>query len=201
MFTRTKNSHDVWTILPKRSPICGRNTLVTVSPSTLNGLQLDRLLFKYRTLVRWRRAHLLGEPLPAKSEFRALSEEFPGALRELDTLPMTTLERRCEELELVVGDGAVALAWMIASEQYHRWMRAALWLKLRTRDGLADELAVACSGRFSLAVSVQFVRQIADPPQGRLRRVVFEQVCNTTGMTLEELQQELLPTLRSKLGP
>ena len=80
-------------------------------------------------------------------------------------------------------------------------MRAALWLKLRTRHGLADELAVACSDRFSLAVSMKFVRQIADPPEGRLRRVVFEQVCNTTGMTLAELQRELLPTLRRELGP
>src|SRR5688572_21818647 len=55
---------------------------------TPGAADLARLAAKYETLATLRRERAAGAPLPGAAHFRALAREFPGALQELDTLPL-----------------------------------------------------------------------------------------------------------------
>lgn len=161
-----------------------------------DSLGCDRLLVKYKVLLKWRLDRERGLPLPHKDEFRALAEEFPGALRELDTMPMSVIEERANSLAKVCFDGADVEPWMQASIAYHQWMRVALWLKPRTtREHTA--LAQECSVRFGLSVDSDFVSKIAAPMNGRLRPTVLEKVCQETALSLDHVRVILLPSLRT----
>jgi len=74
---------------------------------------LVRLAAKYRTLARLRRERAAGADLPPPATFKVLAREFPGALQELDTLPLDLIDERAIELEAaaraleMADDGAV----------------------------------------------------------------------------------------------
>lgn len=72
---------------------------------------LAALLRKYRLLAHWRRAKDLAvapsgdaTDVASPAAMRALAEEFPGALRELDLLGLPELERRAACLEAAATD-------------------------------------------------------------------------------------------------
>src|SRR5262249_1042101 len=58
---------------------------------------LGRLAHKYARLLELRRDRAAGKPIPERAVFRVLADEFPGALYELDTLPLDALEARAAE--------------------------------------------------------------------------------------------------------
>jgi|GEM_PF-760894 len=81
-----------------------KDTEASVTPAALAAL-----LRKYRLLARWRRAKDSSVTKGADTAegaspaaMRALAEEFPGALRELDLLGLPELERRVACLEAAV---------------------------------------------------------------------------------------------------
>ncbi|MBS2018440.1 MAG: hypothetical protein JST00_36585, partial [Deltaproteobacteria bacterium] len=89
------------------------------------------------------------EPDPRVAMTR-LAREFPGALRELDELPLGSIEQRIAELDGAIGDATRIARWMRAMDAFHRHARGALavkrWLAGRsitgtTRDELARDLA------------------------------------------------------------
>lgn len=100
--------------------------------------------------LRAKKAH--GGSREARAELRAFATAWPGALRELDTLPDDELARRLEACAR--GDDAPWIAWMA---RYHELMRAALALR---RGEPAD-------------VDDDFVRAVARPAHGRLNVAVF----------------------------
>lgn len=122
---------------------------------------LIALARKYRMLSELRREH----ERRWSTELR-LAREFPGALGELERLPLAELDRRLEELELAARSGAVA-TWMLWVHAYHQSMRAALHVRRRAagrgRLGatLAREIAreaereagIHCDAEFVLSVS------------------------------------------------
>ena len=89
--------------------------------------RLSRLLHKYDTLAELRAARARGEPIPAKAVFKTLAEELPGALHELDRLPLPEIEARRDALRAALAGGPV-LPWMTAMASYHALYRAALFL-------------------------------------------------------------------------
>jgi hypothetical protein len=102
------------------------------------------LLRKYRTLAVWRRARdqdASDGPGATRGGLKALAEEFPGALRELDLLGLRELQRRVEQLEDPGGarGGEPWMAWILS---YHAIMRAAL----ATKRSLAGTRAPARRG-------------------------------------------------------
>jgi hypothetical protein len=154
---------------------------------------LPALARKYRLLSDLRRGALAsGEVL------RPLAREFPGALRELDSLPLGLLERR---LEAVVEAEAGAtpetwIQWMLA---YHARMRLALAAKRRLRGagpgnvGLMAQVANEVSLEHATVCEADFVARAARPPCGRLNRLVFELLEQELGHPRAELEQTLFP--------
>lgn len=91
---------------------------------------------KLAWMLRIRRDAASGT-IVTKAEAQALAAAFPGALRELDDTPLSTLEQRFAELE----DGVPLPPWAPASWLYHATMRELLEatrLGDRPRGALVD---------------------------------------------------------------
>ncbi|MEJ7734471.1 MAG: hypothetical protein WKG00_35400 [Polyangiaceae bacterium] len=164
---------------------------------------LTRLAFKYETLGALRRERSAGAPLPGAATFKALAREFPGALQELDTLPLELIDARATELHAAAraaelraaarpagaaapagggeaDDPAEALApWMRWLFAWHALMRGALLVKaaLRGARDVDDERAADLAARAAATAGVPFpvalVHGVARPPDGRIARLVL----------------------------
>lgn len=167
---------------------------------------LVRLSHKYETLAELRRARARGEPVPEKAVFRALAGEFPGALYELDRLPMEALETRCAALAGVLA-GAPEAAWMRPMAAYHALYRAALYVKARTGKGAspgaeeAAALAAAAGRHAGIDVGSAFVRAVACPRGGRIGPVVMAEVAARHGGEPRALAEALFPTRKNFAPP
>jgi hypothetical protein len=155
---------------------------------------------KYKTLLALR-AESSEAPT---AELRALAEEFPGALRELDTLPKSQLEERLEQCSRAAADGSLApwMAWMYA---YHTTMRAALSVKSRLagkREPDAAEIVELTTWLATLtghSYDAEFIRSVAAPPEGRLNRVVLRLVAKQFQLSPETLVTTLFPGRRVRI--
>lgn len=132
---------------------------------------------KYRALLAIRAA---GGA--ARDVLRALAEEFPGALRELDTLPLAELEGRAAALEASGSE-----PWMRWLAAVHAWSRAALWLKAHPGD------LAGASARAGRAVDSAFAAAVARPPRRRLVRAVLERVAADFGADPDAIEARLFP--------
>jgi hypothetical protein len=61
-----------------------------------------------------------------RERMATLAARFPGALREIDTLPLDEIERRIEALTQAERDPSSAPKWMLAQHRFHTLTRDAL---------------------------------------------------------------------------
>ena len=145
--------------------------------------EIRELVTKYEYMVALRRAHNEAKADPAfvepdpRPHMRSLAARWPGALRELDQLPLATLAQRLAELLRVVESNASVAPWMHAVALFHRYMRQELALsraeahgeprpKRRKVERVLDHIAT------DLGVSVDEVRALlvfrrrTDPSSG-----------------------------------
>lgn len=146
---------------------------------------IARLAYKYRLIRDLREARARGEPAPEAAVFKALAREMPGALRELDVLPMEIVIARIEALDRVLAMGAEGEPepWMRWVSDYHAIFREALRIKaISGKRGIDDAAAPALAERASreagAPIDEAFVRAIASPPDGRLQPVVLAYVAS-----------------------
>ncbi len=174
-------------------------------PSVPTRDELVALEEKYSQLEGLRRGRERGETIPDRSVFKRLAERFPGALRELDTLPMHVIEERRRQLGQTLAGDEVA-PWMAWIAAYHRLMRVALWIKLRTAKApdIGDErmafLLRNITNEFGFGLEESFVRDVAKPRSGRIHAVVFARLGEMFGVTEVELRAEILGARRLKSG-
>ncbi len=153
---------------------------------------LAALREKYRRILALRTS-----PLPAKApreELVPLAERFPGALRELDQMPLPSVEKRIAELESAEDDASRVEPWMIAQVKFHRLARGALvakrWLAGRrdVDDALVAaferEIALVPYGSDALAWAGELAN-VARPPGGRLLVLVVHRVANVLEIDAE----------------
>jgi len=95
-----------------------------VSP-TLPRARLEALARKYAALVALRSRRDGDGPAATRVELRALAAEFPGALRELDTLGAPELARRADACTASLA-GGIQEPWMAWIDAFHTLMRGAL---------------------------------------------------------------------------
>jgi len=163
--------------------------------------ELIALSRKYETIAKLRRDRQGGGGVAARSVLRALAREFPGALRELDTVALAEVDRRRLAL-LAAADGGRAEAWMTWMVAYHATMRAALVVKGRIAraTALSDELveivARDASRQTNVTLDDAFVRTVARPPAGRLNAAVFDLLGQRFGVSPERIWEELFPARR-----
>jgi hypothetical protein len=173
--------------------------------------ELAGLLRKYDALDDLRERREKGAGVAPRAELLALAREFPGALRELDTLPRAEIERRRAQIRTtLLGDSpAPWMTWMIA---YHVTMRAALFLKARLARSRATpaeppsgsilpaeeirKLAADAALRSGLPIDEAFVHAVARPPARRVNAAVFERLGRELGVPADEMWQALFPTHR-----
>jgi hypothetical protein len=137
---------------------------------------------KYRTMAALRRVGAPDERAEDRAKLRALATEFPGALRELDTLPTDEIDRRVAALETTAVE-----PWMHWLCDFHTVMRAALEIK---RAIPAPE---ARSAAIRAGLDDAFVAAVAAPPHGRLMVVVFDRLAKMHGVPAKQIWDTLFP--------
>jgi hypothetical protein len=163
--------------------------------------ELNALARKYRTLVELRtrrdqqREAQPNDP-PPRSErtpaalLRSLAREFPGCLRELDTLGATELARRAARVAEAAASGAAVEPWMAWIARYHRLMRAALAIR-RAGGAAAGE-----DSSDRIEIDAAFVADVMAPPDGRLGIVVLRRLARDFGVPAREIAAALFPVRR-----
>ena len=168
---------------------------------SLSRPDLERLAWKYRRLaaLRARREELersgavsfsAPESLERKRAFRLLAREFPGALRELDTLSAAVLRQRAEAVEAAVV-GEFVEPWMAIAVDFHVLVRTMLtlrrWIALRQRSGGAVPAEVEAA----LRVRIERLHRHRDAHGSSVPAAAF------IGELLAELQAEGDPVVPS----
>lgn len=139
---------------------------------------------KYERLAALR-ARRDGDTLPAtRGELRLLASEFPGCLRELDTLGGAELARRATACAAAADGDAPAAAWMLWIDGYHALMKQAL----AARSGRARGESRATDGAFEQAV--------LSPPGGRMGVVVLRALAIRFGVPAATIAAKLFPPRR-----
>jgi hypothetical protein len=134
---------------------------------------------KYRRLVelRGRRDGAGAGPPTTRADLRALAAEFPGSLRELDTLGAPELHRRAAACAAAAAGGAVE-PWMAWIDCFHELLQRAL--AARARGAGVDP----------------FERAVLSPPDGRMLPVVIDEVAATFGEPRDRVAAALFPSRR-----
>jgi hypothetical protein len=120
--------------------------------------QLDALARKYRALVALRDRRDGGGAPATRDELRALAAEFPGCLRELDTLGPSELARRATAVAAAASGGPCE-PWMHWIASYHALMNEALAARARgeavdTPEGRLNVMVLRALGaRFGVAAA------------------------------------------------
>lgn len=148
---------------------------------------------KYDLLVALRE----NAPPGGREVLRALAAEFPGALRELDALPMEALRARRAGV-----DEAPPPRWVTWIAAYHGLMRVSLALKRAVparaplEDARVTALAAAASEAWGDDLDEAFVRAVQRPPRGRLGPLVFDALAARFGEDPAVIWQALFPSAR-----
>ena len=144
---------------------------------------LHALARKYQALAALRaRRDGAGPPAP-RAELRALAAEFPGCLRELDTLGADELDRRAAAC-LAAQTGAPVEPWMVWIDGYHALMRQALAAR-RDRTAGRDP-----------GTDDDFARAALEPPEGRMAVVVLRALAVRFGAPAATIAAALFPPRR-----
>ena len=137
-----------------------------------------------------------------RAQLSALANEFPGALRELDQLPIDCIEQRLEAIERALARTSPVERWMELQSGYHGFMRATLRIRRLSRGRPLAVLDAQCelaelpyqpaedeppAQRFS----AEDLATIRRPPAGRLNPWVLAQVAHDWGVTPELVRKAL----------
>lgn len=190
------------------------------SQDLLDLRDLRELREKYARMLVLRQLHARSreepnfvEPDP-RPEMIALAERWPGALREIDELDLTTVIGRIDALdralEAHVPNDATIEPWMVAQARFHRLLRGALAVKRwlgrtgrepsTTADVRARLLDAISNQRLSddAALWVDDVASIVRPPGGRLLVLVFTRLERELGLPALELRESVFGGARPR---
>ena len=143
---------------------------------------LGRLARKYGALAELRLRRDEGGAIATRAELRSLASEFPGCLRELDTLGPDELARRAVAVAAAAA-GAIREPWMAWIAAYHALMK--------------DALAARASGAAGAGEPEDdFARAALDPPEGRLNVMVLRTLAARFGVDAATIAETLFPVRR-----
>lgn len=144
---------------------------------------LQALARKYERLAAWRGQHD-GGVSATRDALRALAAEFPGCLRELDTLGAAELERRASACAAAADDLRAAEPWMAWIDGYHALMRRALAAR-------GDRVPGPSAG-----TDGDFERAVLSPPGGRMGVVVLRTLATRFDTPVATIAAALFPLRR-----
>jgi hypothetical protein len=158
---------------------------------------------KYREMLALRVEHARGDAEDPRPRMRSLARSFPGALRELDELPLERIEQRLRELDDALAAGAPFPQWIALQVGYHAWMRAALRVKRLSRgrrgaelDAVLRELAALDADPSEPQLDRAAVALVLDPPGGRLGPWVVAEVARSAAVEPRSVLRALFLRVR-----
>jgi hypothetical protein len=174
---------------------------------------LRALRDKYEQLLSLRQLHARAKEEPdfvepdPRAAMADLARRFPGALREIDELPLADIEARIVELGAAERDLARVAPWMRAQAGFHRLARGALavkrWLAGRTPTPELDhELAEALPAmpeREEARLWAEDLGALAKPPRGRVMDLVYARLAAELGIEVSEAREAVFPRGRRSL--
>ncbi len=145
---------------------------------------LQALARKYVRLAAWRdRRDGDGLAAATRDELRVLASEFPGCLRELDTLGAAELARRAAACAAAAADPLTAEPWMAWIDGYHALVRRALAAREARARGEAPG-------------GDAFEQAALAPPGGRMGVVVMRALAVRFGVPAATIAAALFPVRR-----
>ena len=156
------------------------------------------LVQKYEEILSIRRRPSGTESADIADAMRSLSSRFPGALRELQSLSLATVEARLKDASEMLA-GRVEHPWLRWMHEYHEQLRVALAIKaeLGGRRLLTENEAETCAMKLSLQrgceCKAQWVHSIARPAGGRLSHWACARVEERLGLESGTLGRTLFP--------
>jgi hypothetical protein len=152
-------------------------------PEAVLRADLRALAGKYQRLAGWR-GQRDGGALATRDELRALAAEFPGCLRELDTLGVEELARRASACAAAADGTTAPEPWMPWIAGYHDLMRRAFAVRERRARGESGE------------TDGDFERAVLSPPGGRMAVVVLRSLAARFGVPAATIAAALFPVRR-----
>lgn len=167
----------------------------------ISSSDLRALRDKYERMFALRAAHERArsdasfvEPDP-REDMARLAEDYPGALREIDVLPLELIAARIQALVTAERDPSRVETWMVAQTAFHCHARGALvakrWLAGRktitpaVRAAFAEALRGLPRGA-DAELFANELEAVASPPRGRLMVLVHAKVARALAMTEAE---------------
>jgi hypothetical protein len=176
---------------------------------------LRALRDKYEQMLSLRQLHARAKEEPdfvepdPRPAMVVLARRFPGALREIDELPLADIEARIVELSAAEDDPSRVVMWMSAQAGFHRLARGALsvkrWLAGRTpTPALGRELAGALLSmsereREEARLWAEDLAVLARPPRGRVMDLVYARLALELGVDVSAARAAVLPRARPSL--
>lgn len=162
---------------------------------------------KYVEMLAMRVEHERGteDVREVRGRMGRLAATFPGALREIDELPLVEIRRRVRALTRVLGEGTAPAPWMIAMARFHALTRGALvakrWLRGRKRvdDLVAARFVRDVAGLPFASDALAWRKEldvIASPPHGRLMGAVFRRLAKELNATESDARRMVFDTKR-----
>jgi hypothetical protein len=152
----------------------------------------ERLLALRVVHERAKRDASFVEPDP-RPEMSAIARAWPGALRELDELPLDEIRARIASLDEAWADRAHVEPWMVAQDAFHRLARGALaakrWLGKRRRVTPEVRAAFRASAPSEALLWEEALADVAAPPRGRLMDLVHARVASEIGASVAEARR------------
>jgi hypothetical protein len=167
---------------------------------------LRALRDKYERMLRLRQLHARAkedpdfvEPDP-RTAMADLARLYPGALREIDELPLDVIRARIDDLSAAEHDRSRVAAWMNAHATFHRLARGALavkrWLAGRP---LTPELSRTFGTALATMPGSEDARSwagdlaaIARPPRGRVMELVYVRLARELALDVSEARAAVL---------
>lgn len=153
---------------------------------------------KYREIKRLREVDACADKLEARTHMAALAQRFPGALRELDRLPMRVIDDRLTQLDRFLERGEPLPAWAPLQISYHGLMRAALRIKrmFAGQSSVAPVLAELASRYLPApdepplaSFDLQALEAILKPAAGRLNPWAYARVAAEHQVPIERVRE------------
>lgn len=174
---------------------------------------LRALRDKYEQMLCLRQLHARAKDEPdfvepdPRPAMAALARRYPGALREVDELPLDVIEARIAELDAAQRDPSRIASWMKAQAGFHRLARGALavkrWLAGRTPTPEIDEAfanALLTMPEREDAMSwADDLAAVAKPPRGRVMDLVYARLAHELGVDVTAAREAVLPPCRHSL--
>jgi hypothetical protein len=159
---------------------------------------LLNLHVKYMEMRRLRILAIESPTTDPKDSMAELAARFPGALREIDELPLLEIDAKLSALSSATSDPTHIEPWMEATARFHELTRGALVVK-RWLAGKKDVNAAERAEFERIARDLPHgsdalawcddLDAIANPPRGKVTDLVFARIARELSVTVDDARR------------